>query len=157
MEKTMETENVWERIRKTVVDGVTIAAEKTEEYTRLGKAKLDVLAVKRKITKLQTDLGAHIYQAVNEGRTDGVFDSEAVKGMVNELRGLETELGQKDVVYQDLRSRAQADVEEVKKKAKSGMEDIKSKTKSQVNRMKKKAESETEQETSAPAKEIPVE
>jgi hypothetical protein len=118
-----------------------------------------VLAVKRKITMLQTDLGAHIYTAVKDGRTEGVFDSEAVKNMVDELRGLETELGQKDTVYQDLRGRAQSDVEEMKKKAMSGMEDIKSKTKAQVNRMKKKAEATTEAppETDKTAKEITVE
>ena len=138
----MDTGNVWEKIKKTVVDGVAIAAEKTEEYTRLGKAKLEVLAVKRKITKLQTDLGAHIYRAAKDGKTDGVFDSEAVKGMVGELRDLETEFDQKEAEFQDLRGRAKADVEEVKKKAKSGMEEIKTKTKAQVNRMKKKAEPE---------------
>lgn len=155
----MDTENVWGKIRKTVVDGVTIAAEKTEEYTRMGKAKLDVLTVKRNITKLQTDLGAHIYQAVQEGKSEGVFESEAVKGMISGLRGLETELGQKEAVYQDFRGRVQADVEEVKKKAKSGMDEIKSKTKAQVNRMKKKAESESEtpSESSEPPREITVE
>jgi hypothetical protein len=155
----MDTENVWEKIRKTVVDGVNMAAEKTEEYTRMGKAKLDVLAVKRKMTKLHTDLGAHIYQVAKDGNPEGVFESDPVKNMVNELRDLETELVQKDQVYQELRNRAQTDVEEVKKKAKSGIEEIKTKTKARVNRMKKKAEGETGEnpETSEPGKDIPVE
>lgn len=136
----MAAENVWEKIRKRVFEGVNAAAEKTEEYTRMGKAKLDVLAVKRKMAKLHTDLGAHIYQSVKDGKTDGVFESETVKNMVNELRDMETELVQKDQVYQELRDRAKTDVEEMKKKAKSGMEEIKTKTKARVNRMKKKAE-----------------
>ena len=36
-------EKLWERIRKSVVEGVSVAAEKTEEFTKLGKLKLEIL------------------------------------------------------------------------------------------------------------------
>lgn len=136
----MEKENVWGKIRKSVVDGVTIAAEKTEEYTRLGKAKLDVLAVKRKITKKQTDLGALIYEAVKEGRSDGVMDSDPIRNMVVEMGILDNEMAEKERVYHDLRTRAESDVEAVREKAMSGVEEIKSKAKSKVERMRRKTD-----------------
>lgn len=154
----METGNVWEKIRKTVVDGVTVAAEKTEEYTRMGRAKLDVMVVKRRMTKLQTELGAHIYQAVKDGAADGVFSSEPVRERIEQLRSTEAELLQKEKVYQEFRTGAQADMEEVKKRAKSGMEEIKTKTRTQMDRMKKKAKTEPKKEkASGSSKDAPVE
>jgi uncharacterized membrane protein len=58
-------QNLWDKIRKSVVEGVTIAAEKTEEYTKLGKAKIEILNTKRKISAKFTELGSILYDAIN--------------------------------------------------------------------------------------------
>lgn len=154
----MDTEKVWGKIKKTVVDGVTVAAEKTEEYTRMGRAKLDVLGIRRKITRMQTKLGTQVYTAVKDGKTNEFFDSNPLKTMVSELSTLETELENAEKIYRDLLNRVQSDVEDVKKKAKSGMEEIKTKTKTHVDRMKAKSktektapESETEKPVGTPS------
>jgi hypothetical protein len=140
----MEKENVWGKIRKSVVDGVTIAAEKTEEYTKLGKAKIDVLAVKRKMTKKQTELGEIVYKAVKEG-TAGIMDSDMVRDIIVEMGTLENEMTEKQRVFDELRNKAESDVETVKEKARSSVEGIKSKAKSKVDQMRKKGESKTEE------------
>lgn len=139
----MEKENVWGRIRKTVLDGVTIAAEKTEEYTRLGKAKLDVLTVKRNVAAKRTELGAMVYSAVREGAGATVLDSSAARDLIAEMDALENDLGEKKKVYDDLRGRAESDVAAVKAKAKSGMKEIKSRTKSEVRRVRAKVAAKT--------------
>ncbi|MFC1694426.1 hypothetical protein ACFL1R_13095, partial [Candidatus Latescibacterota bacterium] len=66
---------LWEKVKKSVVEGVSVAAGKTEEYTKLGKAKLDFLAVKRKISKQFAELGGIIYDAVKAKNVDEVLDS----------------------------------------------------------------------------------
>ncbi|MHB9028616.1 MAG: hypothetical protein ACYC9O_07605 [Candidatus Latescibacterota bacterium] len=141
----MEKENVWGKIRKTVVDGVTIAAEKTEEYTKLGKAKIDVLAVKRKMTKKQTELGEIVYKGIKEGGAVSVMDTDLVREIIVEMGTLENELGEKQRVFDELRNKAESDVESVKEKAKSSVEGIKSKAKTKVDQMRKKGESKTEE------------
>ena len=47
--------DLWEKVRKSVIDGVQIAAEKTEELTKLGKIKIEILNIKRKISKNFTE------------------------------------------------------------------------------------------------------
>jgi hypothetical protein len=134
----MEKGNVWNKIRTSVVDGVTIAVEKTEEYTRLGKAKIDVLAVRRKIVRKQADLGALIYQAVKEGRTGMVMDSDPVRDIIVELELLDNELSENERVYNELRAKAESDVAAVREKAMSEVSEIKSKAKAKVERIKRK-------------------
>lgn len=94
---------LWEKISKTVVDGVTTAAEKTEEYTKLGKAKIDVLAVKRKITKNFTELGGILYETAKTGKTGDAFKNPEVTALIDSLKGLEKELEEKDALFEALK------------------------------------------------------
>jgi ElaB/YqjD/DUF883 family membrane-anchored ribosome-binding protein len=135
----MEKDTMWGKIRKTVAEGVAVAAEKTEEYMNLGKAKLTMLAIRRRITQKRTELGCVVYTAVKEGKEKGIFATDQVKSLVGELDGLDADLAQKRKEYEELRSKAASDMIEMKKKAKSGMKDITTKAKSKVKEIKKKA------------------
>ncbi len=135
----MDGKNVWGKIKKTVADGVAVAAEKTEEYTRLGKAKLDILTIRRSITQKRTELGSAVYAAVKEGRTDAAFTSDAVRGYIAELDRLDKELEDKQAQYDVLRKKAGSDMATMKKKAASGVKHIKKTAASTVSGIKKKA------------------
>ena len=63
-------EKLWQRIRKSVAEGVSVAAEKTEEFTKLGKLKFEILNTKRKISKTFTELGSMTYDAFKGGKTN---------------------------------------------------------------------------------------
>ena len=108
-------EKLWENIKKTFKESVSTAAEKTEEYTKLGKAKLDILAVKRKISKNFTELGGLIYDAAKEKKTKDVLESPEVKVLINTLTELDNELSKKESVFEEL-SKKEAPEEEGKKK-----------------------------------------
>ena len=77
---------LWERISKSFVNGVTVAAEKTEEFTKLGKAKLEILNTKRKISKSFTELGGITYDAIKTNKTEELSKKSEVKELVKTLR-----------------------------------------------------------------------
>jgi len=95
-------EKLWEKIKKSVMDGVATAAEKTEEYTKMGKLKLDVLAVKHKISRNFAELGGLIYDAVREDKGEDVLSSSEVKAILERLNELDEELAKKENILDEM-------------------------------------------------------
>ncbi|MBN1290322.1 MAG: hypothetical protein JXB48_00660 [Candidatus Latescibacteria bacterium] len=93
---------LWEKIRKSVVDGVQIAAEKTEEYTKIGKAKIEILNLKRKISKSFTELGGIMYESIKEKSEKDVLKSDQVKDLISTLNNLDAELEAKEKYYEEM-------------------------------------------------------
>ena len=109
-------EKLWQKIKKSVADGVSTAAEKTGEYTKIGKAKIDVLAVKRKISKQFTELGGIVYDAVKEQKSGEVLDSPEAKDLINKLEDLEKELSEKEDIFENLKTKSEPEEKKEKKK-----------------------------------------
>ena len=102
---TMEMEKLWERIKKSVTEGATYAAEKTEELTKLGRAKLDILTVKRKISKAFTELGGIAYESLKEGKADEVMNSEAIAALIASIKALEEDLDARETAFEDMKKK----------------------------------------------------
>jgi len=91
----------------SVVEGVSTAAEKTGEYTKIGKSKLDVLSVKRKISKQFTELGGIVYDSVKENKSGEVLDTPKAKELINTLEDLEKELREKEDSFEKLKTKVE--------------------------------------------------
>ena len=98
-------EKLWEKIRKSVAEGVSIAAEKTEEYTKLGKSKLEILNTKRKISKIFTELGGIIYDSIKAGNTEEILKSSIVEDFIDTLKQLESELDSKEQKFEEMKKK----------------------------------------------------
>lgn len=103
--------SLWEDVKKTFKEGVSIAAEKTEEYTKIGKVKVEILNIKRNIDKSFTDLGRGVYTHIAGGRKTDVAEAEKVKKLVAEIKDLKASLKAKE-----------AEIEAIKKEASSKKE-----------------------------------
>jgi uncharacterized protein YoaH (UPF0181 family) len=82
----------WERIKKSLKDGATMSMEKIEEYTKIGKLKIEEMAAKRKIERNFSDIGERVYDLIKEGNGRGVAEDLAVKKNVENIDSLKTEL-----------------------------------------------------------------
>ena len=102
-------EPLWEKIKKSVVDGVSMAAEKTEEFTKLGKAKIEILSTKRKISAKFTELGSILYDAIKEGNTEEAIKSSKVEELLKNVKALEAELDSKEEKLEDLKKKPNAE------------------------------------------------
>ncbi len=97
---------IWEDIKKSVKQGFTVAAEKTEEYTKIGKLKVDILNVNRSLDKAFTELGREIYELAKSGKKIDVTKNEKIQGGIAKIDE------QKDVL-----KAKEAEIETIKQEA----------------------------------------
>ncbi|MFC1573606.1 hypothetical protein ACFL30_00315 [Candidatus Latescibacterota bacterium] len=111
-------ENLWGKIKKSVIEGASYAAEKTEELTKLGKIKIEILNVKRKISGQFSELGSITYEAVKAETVEKELASDNVKALIETINGLESELLAKEKHYDELSKKTDSEdaAEENKKK-----------------------------------------
>ncbi len=99
-------EDLWKQIKKSVIEGASYAAEKTEEFTKLGKAKIDILNTKRKISAKFAELGGITYEAIKEKTIDKELKSDKVKSLIEALGKLESQLEAKEKQFEELQKKA---------------------------------------------------
>ncbi|MFC1541276.1 hypothetical protein ACFL50_02365 [Candidatus Latescibacterota bacterium] len=100
-------EKLWEKIKKSVSEGVSIAAEKTEEYSKFGKVKIEILNTKRKISKAFTELGGITYDSIKSGKTTEIMKSEPVIKVIDELKKLEEDLEKSEKKLKEMKKEKQ--------------------------------------------------
>ena len=85
-------DTMWEKIKKGLKDGATLSMEKIEEYTRIGKLKLDELAARRKIDRNYLDIGMRTTDLVGEGKGSSIADDLAIKRSIECIDALKLEI-----------------------------------------------------------------
>lgn len=87
--------SLWEDIRDGIRDGIELVVDKTEEYSKIGKIKVDIIGIKRNIEKGFSELGGRAYEILKENKKKNVGSDADVKRLVDELMELEKSLDEK--------------------------------------------------------------
>ncbi len=102
--------DLWEDIQKTIREGMTTIAEKTEELTKIGRAKVEILNIKRQIERRFTELGGKVYHLIAEEGSARVASNSEVKDLIAAIKQLEKQLEDKRKEIEDLsRRKTEAD------------------------------------------------
>jgi hypothetical protein len=88
----MERGNMWEKIKKNFKEGAAVSIEKIEEYSKIGKLKIEEFAAKKKIEKNCIDIGERVFDLVESGKSSGVANDLPVQKAVENIRALNQEL-----------------------------------------------------------------
>ncbi len=88
----MEMDAMWEKIKKNLKDGAAMSMEKIEEYTKIGKLKVEEMSAKRKIERNYIDAGERVYELIHEGKGSGVADDLVIRKSVENISSLKDEL-----------------------------------------------------------------
>ncbi len=94
---------LWEKIKDVVQEKASTVAEKTEEFTRIGRVKLEIAKIKRDITKSLAELGSETYNLINEEKGAEIAESDKVKRLVEDIKFLERKLEDKTKELEALR------------------------------------------------------
>ena len=94
--------SLWEDLRDGIRDGIALVADKTDEYTKIGKFKIDMLGIKRNIEKLFSELGGRSYEILQAGETKVEKDEQVVK-LVQDIKELEDQLDAKKNQIKDVK------------------------------------------------------
>lgn len=89
-------DGMWEKIKKSLKDGAALSMEKIEEYTKLGKLKVEEMAAKRKIERNFVDIGERVFDLIEEGKGSSSADDLAVKKACENIMALREEIAELD-------------------------------------------------------------
>jgi hypothetical protein len=85
-------DNVWERIKKSLKDGAALSMEKIEEYTKIGKLKIEEFAAKRKIERNFVDIGERVFELLTDNKAGEIEKDILVCNAVDNIKTLREEL-----------------------------------------------------------------
>jgi hypothetical protein len=105
----------WQNFKKKFQEGVQTVSEKTEELTRIGRLKLQIIAVKRDIEKSFTELGGRTYEILISANKKEIEKNPDIGSIVDEIREQEMKLQQLETdvkEIQNLRREKQSDDDE---------------------------------------------
>jgi len=102
---------LWEDIKRTVKQGVSVAAEKTEEYTKIGKIKVDILNINRTIDKTYTEMGKEVFGFIDKGKTAEIGNSDKIKKLVAKVKEQKVQLKKKEAEIEAIKKEAEKEKE----------------------------------------------
>ena len=88
--------SMWEDLKKTVKSGLSTAAAKTEEYTKIGKAKLDMMNLNKSLSGTLEELGLEAYTQITGGAKGLNLQNAKVKEMVEKISRLKQSIKDKE-------------------------------------------------------------
>ena len=80
---------LWDRVRKSLREVGQVATERTEEGIKVGRRKLEIANINRKIEKSFAELGGRVYQMLEEKKKSDIAADEEVKTLASRIKELE--------------------------------------------------------------------
>jgi hypothetical protein len=99
-------DTMWERIKKGLKEGATYSMEKIEEYSKIGKLKVEEIAAKRRITRNFIDIGERTFDLVETGKGAQVETDLAIKTSMENIKALRQELVEIDQAIRQIQEAA---------------------------------------------------
>jgi hypothetical protein len=90
----MDMDNMWEKIKKGLKDGAVMSVEKIEEFTKIGKLKVDEMSAKRKIERNFLDIGERFYDLAQDAREASAPEDLVITKAIENVRSLYAEVAE---------------------------------------------------------------
>ncbi len=108
----------------SIRDGLELVVDKTEEYSKIGKIKVDIFTTKRNIEKQFTELGGRVYELVTDETAASVQDDDEVKKIIKDIKALEVQLADKEANIDLVKEEKEKERQE-RQQARKQKEDVK--------------------------------
>ncbi|MBN2417525.1 hypothetical protein JXO52_16935 [bacterium] len=108
--------SLWDDLKKTLLDGVNTAADKTEEYTRIGKIKVDLLNLNRKLDQTYKALGREVYVRVSDGKRIDAHNDDGISYFIEKINHITAAITKNEKAIVDIREQARRTAEAAQKK-----------------------------------------
>jgi hypothetical protein len=81
----------WSKLREGITEGIRNVSEKTGEMTKIGRLKIEIVALKRDIEKAFIELGGRVYHKLENKETD-IHSDLRIKKLIKDIKSFETKL-----------------------------------------------------------------
>ena len=95
--------DLWERVKKTAAEIYATASEKTVEGVNIGVKQLDVVSVRRELSREFAGLGGRVHQLLKRGEAAAIPEDPTVKSHLARLEELEQRLEEREREIEDIR------------------------------------------------------
>ncbi|MEE4311723.1 MAG: hypothetical protein V2J62_07610 [candidate division KSB1 bacterium] len=72
----------WDDVSEKFKKSVSVLANKTDEYTKIGKIKVDIISIKRDLDKVYNKLGEKVYDLIVDEKNTRIASNEDVKELI---------------------------------------------------------------------------
>lgn len=96
--------SIWEELKKTLKDGVSVAAEKTEEYTRIGRIRVEILNLTRTLDKTYKAFGREVYTHVSDGKKVDPGKDEGIRYFIEKINDLKAAVRAKELEIDSIKA-----------------------------------------------------
>jgi hypothetical protein len=107
LERRRVLESSWERMKRQLQEFYVTAAEKTDEMARVGARKIDILALRRRLSGELGALGTRVYEMLEKEKSETVAADPDVVRLVAAARELEREIGEREREIEGIRAAAE--------------------------------------------------
>ncbi len=85
-------EEFWVKMKNGIKDGAAFSATKIEQYSKIGKLKIEQFGIRKKIEGLQNDLGVRLYDLIKDGKGSSAGEDIAVISFVEKIDSYEADI-----------------------------------------------------------------
>lgn len=100
----MNTDTLWERIKRGIIDGAATAAHKAEHLGKIGRARLDIAGTRHAIHEAFAELGGAVYAHLSEDGEADVARADDVQGLARRINELENLLQEREALLNNLKT-----------------------------------------------------
>jgi hypothetical protein len=97
-------ENFMSMLLDSIRDGLELVVDKTEEYGKIGKLKVDIFGIKRNIEKQFVELGGRVYEMMTAASAADVSRDEECLKVVETVKTLEVQLKEKEAEIEKVKA-----------------------------------------------------
>lgn len=91
-------------VAKLFKRGITVVARKTDEYTKIGKIKVEIIGIKRDVEKKFGELGGRTFQLIVEEGNSKIAANDEVKSIIEAIKELNEKLSIKKAELDKVRA-----------------------------------------------------
>lgn len=85
-------ESTWNKIKKSISESYQNLSEKTGEMTKIGRLKIEIIAIKRDIERAFIELGGRVYNKFEEKDFSDIQSDVKIKKLIKDIKSLELRL-----------------------------------------------------------------
>jgi len=92
----------WNKLKEGISEGIRNVSERTGEMTKVGRLKVEIIALKRDIEKAFIELGGRVYHKLENNEADIQTDQQIIK-LLKDIKSFESKLKDREEKIEQVR------------------------------------------------------
>ncbi len=120
MEKEKSIDKYFDEAIRKINEGMNRIAAKTDELTRKGRIKFEIVGIKREIERYFNELGHAVFELSAEHAAEAIGGHEDVTSKIERIQELQRELEEKKAEYDRISAEDEAEPQEAVEEIEAG-------------------------------------